>query len=182
MRGFKSFLMLALVVVVAFIMITAMTAVARAEEPTDVNSVVEDRIYNTYNEYSYPTGNTMFYLPRRHEVKFDIHNGKFFQVFYLPQHNNTITTYKELSAVEYKVFFFTPVGKLFGIRKVSFLDYNRYHSIPHDDRSPNYERLIVKIQNNTEFNKNFCFKVLDPVEPVKGTPIKGTKYRVILLD
>ena len=182
MRGFKNLLMPVLIFAFAFVMVTALSGIARAEEPVNVNSLVEERVYSTYNEYHYPSGNTMFYLPRRHEVKFDIHNGKFFQIGFVPHVYNTITTEKELGNVEYKVFFYTPVGKLFGIRKIRFLDYNRYHSVPHNDRSPNYERLIVKVQNNTEYNKDFMFKILDPVEPVRGTPIKGAKYRVILLD
>lgn len=179
MRRLKGVLITALVLCFTFLIFGAVWA----EEPVSTSSLVDEgQIFGAYNEYQYPSGNRMFYLPRRHEVKFDIHNGAYFMIRYWPTFYQTIPTSEELWSSDYKVFFYTPTGKLFGIRRIKNLDYDRYHSIPHNDRSPNYERLIVKVQNNTEYNKDFLLKVLDPVDPVKGTPIKGTKYRVILLD
>lgn len=183
MRGLKGVLVPLMILVAAFVFIAALTEPASAEEPAVVNSFFDEgKQFGTYNEYHYPSGNRMFYLPRRHEVKFDIHNGKFFQIRYWPHHYNTITGATEEADSDYKVYFYTPTGQLFAIRRIKFLDYGRYHSIPHNDRSSNYERLIIKIQNNTEYNKDFVFKVLDPVDPVQGTPIKGAQYRMILLD
>jgi len=183
MRNIKGILMPTLVFVMALVLFAGMVSNAYAEEPTESSQLIDQgKVYQTYNEYHYPKGGRMFYLPRYHEVKFDIHNGKFFNLAYWPFRYMNITTYSELNAVNYKVFFYTPTGKLFGIRRISYLDYNRYHSIPHNDRSTNYERLIVKIQNETPYNKDFMVKILDPVDPVKGTPIKGAKYRIILLD
>lgn len=183
MKSVRSILMPTLIFVFAFVLVAGMMSTACAEEPTESTKIIDyGKFYQTYNEYHYPKGGRMFYLPRYHEVKFDVHNGKFFTLAYWPYRYLNITTPAELNNVNYKVFYYTPTGKLFGIRRIRYLDYNRYHSIPHNDRSPNYERLILRIQNNTPYNKDFMVKILDPVDPVKGTPIKGSKYRIILLD
>jgi len=168
-----------LVVVILLATIFVAASATFAEEPENVNQLIEDRVYQVYNEYQYPSGSRMFYLPRWHEVKFDIHNGKFFEVKYFSHHHQDLPDVKEEESFDCNVYFYTPTGKLFGVRRIKMLDKNRYHSIPHDDRSPNYERLIVKVQNNTDFNKDFIFKVLDPVDAVKGTPIKNATFRVI---
>ncbi len=172
----KGLIALILLVAVAFLM----TGIARAEEPSSVGSVIEEKVYQTYNEYVYPTGNRMFYLPRWHEVKFDCHNGKFFQLKYYSYHMRELPEINEEGTFDCKVYFYTPTGQLFGIRRVKDLDKNRYISIPHNDRSPNYERLIVRIENNTDLNKDFNFKVIDPVDPVMGTPMKRANFRVIM--
>lgn len=152
---------------------------AFAETPARMSNIIEEKVYQTYNEYQYPSGSRMFYLPRWHEVKFDIHNGKFFQIRTYPHYGGDVPDVKEEANFDCKVFFYTPTGQLFGIRRIKLLDKNRYHSIPHNDRSPNYERLIVKVQNNVDFNKDFAFKVLDPIDPVRGTPMKHATFRVI---
>jgi L-rhamnose mutarotase len=182
MKKTTGILTVALMFAAAFMMFVAMSGTAQAEEPTYVNSLYDDKLYETYNEYHYPSGNRMFFLARRHEVKFDIHNGKFFQIGFWPSYHATVSGASEVQCSDYSVYFYTPTGKLFGIRRIKNLEYNRYHSIPHDDRSLNYDRLIVKVQNNTEYNKDFVFKVMDPVDAIKGTPIKGANFRVILLD
>jgi len=174
--SFRLLIVMAGLVALSFIM----AGVARAEEPTAVNSIIEDKVYQTYNEYNYPAGNRMFYLPRWHEVKFDIHNGKFFQIKYFSHHTRDIPEFSEESAFDCKVYFYTPTGDLFAIRRLKTLDKNRFISIPHNDRSPNYERLIIRIENNTDYNKDILFKVIDPVEPVRGTPIKHANFHVIM--
>ncbi len=175
MRGIAK---VSLAVLMLFALVVMANGMAFAEEPDNVNVLIEEQVHQTYKEYHYPQGNRMFYLPRWHEVKFDVHNGKFFLVKYLPHHNR----YLESSAEEdFKatVFFYSPMGELFGQRRITNLEKNRYHSVPHNDRSPHYERLIVKIQNNQNFNKDFKFYVLDPVDPVMGTPMKNATFRVI---
>lgn len=167
-----------LMVTVLVALVLMMAQVVRAEEPENTNALVEERVYQNYNEYQYPAGNRMFYLPRWHEVKFDIHNGKFFQIKSYPHHQKDLPGIEELE-FDATVYFYTPAGDLFGVRRIQKLDRNRYHSIPHSDRSPNYQRLIVKIQNNQDYNKDFLFKVLDPVDPVRGTPMKNANFRVI---
>lgn len=168
----------ALAVVLLVGMLLAVQGIARAEEPDHTNTLIESAPFNSYNEYRYPSGTRLFYLPRYHEVKFDIHNGKFFQIHHFPHTDRYLPQNRELE-LDCKVFFYTPNGKLFGVRRVRNLDKNRYLSIPHNDRSPNFDRLIVKVQNNVDTNKDIKFMVLDPVESVRGTPIKHTNYRVI---
>ncbi len=174
MRGVKTLL----VVMVLFAMVFSLCAVARAEEPDHTNVLIETQPIETYNEYHYPSGGRLFYLPRYHEVKFDVHNGKFFMIRHFTHHDRFVPIDRELE-FDCKVFFYTPNGKLFGVRRVRGLDQNRYISIPHNERSTNYDRIIVKIQNVTDTNKDILFKVLDPVDPVVGTPIKHTTFRVI---
>jgi hypothetical protein len=168
-----------LVVAVLVSMLLIMTSVARAEEPARVNSLIEDRIVQTYAEYHYPAGGRMFYLPRQHEVKFDVHNGKFFEVGYLPHYGGGVPMEVEEKNFNLRVSFYTPDGVLFGVSTLGALDKNRFMSIPHNECSPLYDRLIVKVQNRTRHNKDVMFKVLDPVNPVLGTPIKNGRFRTL---
>jgi hypothetical protein len=170
-------------VTVAVIMLVAMmfvmTSVTRAEEPASVNSVIDDRIQQTYAEYQYPTGGRMFNMPRWHEVRFDVHNGKFFQIYHLPFYGEGTPLEQEEKYFSMRVSFYTPDGQLFAVRDLRWLDKNRYISIPHNPCSPLVDRLIVNIQNRTNFNKDISFRVLDPVNPVLGTPMVDGRYRVL---
>jgi hypothetical protein len=175
----KGIIKVSLVLAVLVSMMFVMTQVARAEEPARVNSVIGERIYQTYAEYHYPTGGRMFYLPRFHEVKFDVHNGKFFEVFYVPHYGGGIPQEHEEKTFDLRVSFYTPDGELFAVRRLGALDKNRFTTIPHNECSPVYDRLIVKLENRTNSNKDVMFKVLDPVNPVLGTPIKNANFRVL---
>ena len=168
----------AFVVMVLVGMLLVMNSAVWAEDPDHTNVLIEVQPFNSYNEYHYPSGGRLFYLPRWHEVKFDVHNGKFFMIAHYPHHDRHLPQDRELE-LDCKVFFYTPNGKLFGVRRIKNLDKNRYHSIPHNDRSPNYDRLIVKVQNNCDTNKDVKLRILDPIDPVRGTPMKHATFRVI---
>lgn len=182
MRRQKALFSLILLAGFVALLILATAGGAYSEEPSETQRLLDEKEINALNEYHYPAGNRTFYLPRYHEVKFDVHNGKYFLVRHIHYQGADISDIKELQDNHYTVYFYTPLGKLFAIRRINSLDLNRYHSIPHDARTPNYSRLIVKVQNNTDYNKDISFRVMETINPVKGTPIKGATYRMILLD
>ena len=146
----------------------------RAEEPSDVFSVYSDRELSKYDIYSYPTGIKQFYLPRNHEVKFDIHNGKFFKIEYW----TFIHVVTRETDLDLNVDFYEPTGKFIATVRIFELTQNKAISIPHNANSVNYDRLVVIVKNRSNSqNKDFKFVVMDPVDPVKGVPIRKVNFK-----
>jgi hypothetical protein len=131
----------------------------------------EERLYHTpvdtlrYNVYTYPTGESYFYLPHEFEKKFDCKNGKFFMIKYDEFHCHP--------GLNLEVYFYTPNNTLFG--KVRVQQAYKMFCVPHTNNTLLYDTIKVKIQNYSGHNKDFKFQIYDPKDPVKGTPIPPAK-------
>jgi hypothetical protein len=131
----------------------------------------EEQLYHTpvdtlrYNVYTYPTGESYFYLPHEFEKKFDCQNGKFFMIKYDEFHCDP--------NLNLEVYFYTPNNTLFG--KVRVRQSYKMFCVPHTNNTLLYDTIKVKIQNYSGHNKDFKFMIYDPKDPVKGTPIPPAK-------
>lgn len=169
--------MLVLLALVAVVMRTP----ANAEENLGEHNVVTDIGNYKYVTYLYPNLNQAFYLPQKYETRFDIHNSKFWKVEYYETYGDTrasLAPAVNINAPEYvtlrfNVEFFTPRGEL--VHTFSGIRPNWWYAVPHNTTSLEYDRLQVRIRNMTRESRDFRFLTLDPVDPVKGTPIPPTR-------
>lgn len=150
---------------------------AKAEENLGEHSFVTEIGGYKYGTYLYPNLNQAFWLPNNFETRFDIHNGKFFKIEYLewigPERSLVTPGIRQepLRCIDLKMTleFFNPRGE----RIAPPWDYvrpNWWHAIPHGQTSLEYDRLQVRLRNHSLASRDLRFVVLDPVDPVKGTP------------
>lgn len=117
-----------------------------------------------YTVYSYPAGESYFYLPSNYQVKFDAHNGKFFMIKY----DEWVCD----GFLRLEILFYTPNDELFG--RVFVEKAYIGHCIPHKhnpDNTLKYDSIKIKIVNHSGHNKDFKFIIYDPTNPVKGHPV-----------
>ncbi|NDD30304.1 MAG: hypothetical protein EB084_18760 [Proteobacteria bacterium] len=153
---------------------------AQAEESLGEHSLITSLGNQKYAKYLYPNLNQAFYLPKQYETRFDIHNAKFFQIEYYDVIGNypSLKFNVDVNQPEYlqmhcDVSFYNPRGEL--IHRFANISPNRWLSLPHNLTSLEYDRLQVRIRNHGQSNLDFRFVTLDPVDPVKGTPIPPTR-------
>lgn len=154
-----------------------MRSPARAEENLGEHNVVTDIGNYKYVSYLYPNLNQAFYLPNNYETRFDIHNAKFWKIEYYEHVGEARAEVApalqvnspHMATLMLDVSFFTPRGELIytyvGIRP------NWWLTTPHNRTSLEYDRLQIRIRNHSRYNRDFRFVTLDPVDPVRGTPI-----------
>lgn len=154
-----------------------MRSPAHAEENLGEHNIITDIGNYKYVTYLYPNLNQAFYLPKQYETRFDIHNSKFWKIEYYEVYGegrSYMVPAIDMNSPQYvtlrfDVSFYTPRGEL--IHTYNQLRPNWWYAVPHNTTSLEYDRLQVRIRNRTRESRDFRFLVLDPVDPVKGTPI-----------
>jgi len=162
---------------VAIAVIIMVSLPARAEEDMGENAVVTDmRGVNRYHWWFYPTSHAFFALPNNYETRFDVHNGLFWELFYREFKSDYRAMSGDLDVVHMQidVSFYTPRGEFIG--KYDRIEPNYLYSIPHNKKSFEFDRLQVKVENHSRFNREVRFVVVDGADEIKGTPIPGV-YR-----
>lgn len=176
-KKFASFMVLAAALVTLGVSIVAIGLPARAEENLGDHDVITELGHYKYTTFLYPNLSQAFYLPPKYETRFDIHNGKFWKVEYYEwigeERSPLLTGIRQEPNrdvhLRFDLAFYTPRGEL--IQRLNLFRPNWWYSLPHNKVSLEYDRLQVRIRNHTVGNRDFRFVVLDPVDPVKGTPI-----------
>lgn len=176
----KRFAGATLVVGTLFVLALAVMMVrcpAGAEENLGEHNVVTDYGNYKYVTYLYPNLNQAFYLPKDYEVRFDVHNCKFYKLEYYEHVGDSRDEIKygiEAQAplyvtLNFDISFYTPRGELIQTHKQIMP--NWWFCVPHNSTSLEYDRMQIRIRNHTKYVRDFRFIVMDPVDPVKGTPI-----------
>lgn len=168
---------LAVFLVVVAYGLSGLAQPARAEESLGEHSFYTEVGTEKYTMYLYPNLNQAFYVPDSYETRFDIHNAKFWKIEYREVLGPVRALLKtgirqepeHAISLEMDVAFYTPRGERFHTE--SRVRPNWWLSIPHGRNSLEYDRLQVRIRNHSGANRDFRFVTLDPVDPVRGTPI-----------
>jgi hypothetical protein len=168
--------------VVSTVFVLALSAMmmrspAQAEENLGEHSLVTEIGNYKYITYLYPNLNQAFYLPRNYETRFDIHNSKFWKLEYYEAFGEAraeLVPALQMNSPRFvtlnlEVSFYTPRGEL--IQSYHGLHPNWWLTVPHNRTSLEYDRLQVRVRNYTLHSRDFRIVTMDPVDPVRGTPI-----------
>lgn len=156
---------------------------ARAEDDLGtVNKITEWGPYR-YKLYEYPSRTTSFFVYPESYVTFDIHNAKYWMVEsarfdYSPTSYDGWETlfgmgYRTLRPEKLHIYFYTPDMKLLG--ELHNFRCGVSYSIPRDGND--YERIVVKIECDSDQNWDLKMLVWDPVDPVIAEPIPQDTFR-----
>jgi len=175
-------MLLAIMLFTAALVVMARLAPANAEESLGEHLFVTDVGSRKYQLFLYPNLSQEFYLPVNYETRFDVHNFKFWQIeFYEligpdraapPQYNIRQDVIHQLR-LDLELSVYTPRGEL--IDRQRLFRPNWWFTLNHSRTSMEYDRLQVRIRNFSRASRDIRFLALDPVDPVRGTPIPNTR-------
>ncbi len=176
----KSFLMVMVAAVVVGL------APVSAEDLIGTRSDVTELGPYRYKVYQYPSHVTSFFFYPQSYVTFDAVNGKYwsveshrFRYEMIPRLGSydvfpTLSTgYRPLRPEQLAVHFYTPDMKLLGSFPEVYA--NRRYSIPRDGND--YERIVVRMESDSEMNWDLKMRIWDPVDPVMAEPQPRQVYK-----